>query len=254
MRIIIITQDEPFYLSKSLKNFISLLPNKHKIVGCVVSSVSPFGKQERFFQKASQTLSIFGLKFFIYYAIKFIFAKFNRAKSLDFVLKKNNIQKIILAQSINHKKSIELLKEYSPDLLISILGNQIFKNDIINLAPKGCINLHTALLPKYRGLLPTFWVMKNDEEYTGVSVFYVNEGIDTGPIIIQKKVRIGNRTQEELIKHTKIIGMEAIIEAIEIIESGDVQTLKNNDSEMTYYSFPKKEDVAIFQKRNKRFF
>jgi methionyl-tRNA formyltransferase len=102
--------------------------------------------------------------------------------------------------------------------------------------------------------MPTFWVMKNDEKYTGVSVFYVNEGIDTGPIIIQKRVEIGNRTQEELIKYTKMIGMEAIVEAVEIIAAGDVETLKNNDSDMTYYSFPKKEDVVIFKKRNKRFF
>ena len=61
MRIIIITQDEPFYLSKSLKQFIRLLPNEYKIVGCVVSSVSPFGKQQSFFQKAMQTLNVFGL-------------------------------------------------------------------------------------------------------------------------------------------------------------------------------------------------
>ena len=147
-----------------------------------------------------------------------------------------------------------MLNQYEPDLLISILGNQIFKNEIITLAPKGCINLHTALLPKYRGLMPTFWAMKNDQKYTGVSVFYVNEGIDTGPIIIQKKIEIGNRTQEELIKYTKMIGMEAIIEAIEKIERGNVQTFKNSDAEMTYYSFPKKEDVEIFQKRNKKFF
>ena len=46
---------------------------------------------------------------------------------------------------------------------ISILGNQIFKNEIINFAPKECINLHTELLPKYRSLMPTFWVMKNDD-------------------------------------------------------------------------------------------
>ena len=85
-------------------------------------------------------------------------------------------------------------------------------------------------------------------------MFYVNEGIDTGPIIIQKRVEIGNRTQEELIKYTKMIGMEAIIEAVKIIEKGDVKTLKNTHSEMTYYSFPNKEDVAIFQKINKRFF
>ena len=156
MRILIITQDEPFYLSKSLKYFISLLPNNFKIVGCVVSSVSPFGKQNSFFQKAIQKLNIFGLKFFIYYTVKFIFALFNKAKNLDSVLKRNNIRKIILEQSINHQKSIKLLKEYKPDLLISILGNQIFKNEIINIGPKGCINLHTSLLPKYRGLMPTF--------------------------------------------------------------------------------------------------
>ena len=102
--------------------------------------------------------------------------------------------------------------------------------------------------------MPTFWVMKNDEKFTGVSVFYVNEGIDTGPIIIQKRVEIGNRTQEELIKYTKMIGMEAIVEAVETIERGDVQTIKNDDSEMSYYSFPKKEDVVIFEKMNKKFF
>ena len=185
MRILIITQDEPFYLSRSLKYFIGLLPNKFKIVGCVVNSVSPFGKKQNFLQKCIQTLNVFGLHFFIYYTIKFLFSKLNRVQSLDYVLKQNNIPKILLNESINHEKSIELLKTYKPDLLISILGNQIFKNEIINLAPQGCINLHTSLLPKYRGLMPTFWVLKNEEKYTGVSVFYVNKGIDTGPIIIQ---------------------------------------------------------------------
>jgi methionyl-tRNA formyltransferase len=254
MRILIITQDEPFYLSKSLKYFIKLLPSKFKIVGCVVSSVSPFGKHDSFFKKAVKTLNVFGLNFFVYYSIKFIFYKFNIAQSLDCILKRNNIQKIVLRHSINHEKSIGVLKQYNADILISILANQIFKNELINLAPKGCINLHTALLPKYRGLMPTFWVMKNDEEFTGVSVFYVNEGIDTGPIIIQKRVKIGNKTQEELIKHTKNIGMEAIVDALKIIESGNIKTLNNSDSEMTYYSFPTKEDVAIFQKKNKKFF
>ena len=67
------------------------------------------------------------------------------------------------------------------------MGNQIFKKQIIELAPKGCINLHTALLPKYRGLMPTFWVLKNNEKYTGVSVFFVDKGIDSGPIIVQRK-------------------------------------------------------------------
>ena len=254
MRIIIITQDEPFYLSRSLDYLISLLPNKYSIVGCVVSSVSPFGKQETFLQKAMRTLNVFGWKFFMYYTFKFIISKLNRNNSIASLLKRNGIEQIILGQSINHKRSILKLKKYKPTLLISILGNQIFNQEIIDLAEKGCINLHTALLPKYRGLMPTFWVMKNNEKFTGVSVFYVNKGIDTGPIIIQKRVEISDRTQEELIKYTKRIGMEAIVEAVKIIEEGDVQTLKNDDDQMTYYSFPTREDVLVFKNNNKRFF
>lgn len=254
MRILIVTQDEPFYLSKSLKHLICLLPSRFKIVGCVVNSASPFGKKKNFLEQAIQTLNVFGVQFFIYYTIKFLFSKLKKRQSLNYVLKKNKISKIQLKESINNQKSIELLKSYKPDLLVSILGNQIFKSEVIKLAPQGCINLHTSLLPKYRGLMPTFWVMKNEERYTGVSVFFVDKGIDTGPIIVQKKVEIGNRTQQELINYTKMLGMQSIVEAVEIIASGKIRTIKNNDAEMTYYSFPRKEDVAIFKKRNKRFF
>jgi len=138
--------------------------------------------------------------------------------------------------------------------LVSILGNQIFKNNIIKLAPKGCINLHTALLPKYRGLMPTFWVLKNNEEFTGVSVFFVDEGIDSGPIIVQKKVKIGNISQSSLIEITKKLGMDAIIEAIDLIDNDKFNLITNNDNEMTYYTFPSREDVIEFKRKGKKFF
>ena len=117
MKILIITQDEPFYLSESLKKLIGLLPNKHTIAGCVVSTASPFGKQESFFQKAIKTFNIFGLKFFCYYAIKFILAKLKRRRSLNSILKKNDIKKIILEDLIDGvasdlKKKIHI-KNYS---------------------------------------------------------------------------------------------------------------------------------------------
>ncbi len=254
MRIVIITQNEPFYLSKSLDLFLKLLPKEYSVVGCVLSTFSPFGSQHKFFKKILETLNIFGLNFLLYYSIKYIIYKLNRKSTLDFLLKKEKIDNIVLDKSINHKDSIAKIESYKPDLLVSILGNQIFKDAIINLAPKGCINLHTALLPKYRGLMPTFWVLKNNEKYTGVSVFYVNEGIDSGPIIVQKKIKIGNRTQEELIKYTKIIGMECLVEAIEKIKSGNISTYENKDADKTYFSFPSKEDVLEFKKNNKKFF
>ena len=254
MRIVVITQDEPFYLAGNLRYLFKILPEHSKIVGCVVNEVSPFGKKEGFVQKAKKTYDIFGLKFFMHYSLKFIRSKLQRSNKISNVLNDFGINKIVLSKHINHPESVQSIKKYDPDLLISILGNQIFKEPIINLAPKGCLNLHTALLPKYRGLMPTFWVMKNDEEYTGVSVFFVDKGIDSGPIVVQEKVKIGNKTQEELIKHTKKIGMESIAKAVDLIEKDQVKLITNNDVEKTYYSFPERKDVIDFVSKGKRFF
>jgi methionyl-tRNA formyltransferase len=254
MRIIIISQNEPFYLADNLNYLIKSLPKHSEIVACVANDASPFGKKESFIQKAKKTYKIFGFRFFVFYAIKFILSKFNKTKKIDYVLENFNIPKIKLKKNINHKDSVSLINSFKPDLLISILGNQIFKEQIFNLAPKGCLNLHTALLPKYRGLMPTFWVLKNNEKYTGVSVFYVDKGIDSGPIVVQEKVEIGDRTQEQLIKHTKKIGMNCILRAIDLIHENNIDLIDNNPEDKTYFSFPTKEDVKIFRNQGKNFF
>tara|TARA_B100000963_G_scaffold3144_1_gene2395 strand:- start:1651 stop:2415 length:765 start_codon:yes stop_codon:yes gene_type:complete len=254
MRIVLITQNEPFYLVKNLSYLFKNIPKHSKVVGCVVTDVSPFGRRESFFSKAKRTFNIFGLDFFLYYSFKYISSKLNSDKSIFSFLKLNNIPIITLNENINSKSSVEKIKFYKPDLLISILGNQIFKDPIINLATKGCINLHTALLPKYRGLMPTFWVMKNNEKKTGVSVFFVDKGIDSGPIIVQEEIEIKNRTHKELITVTKKMGMEAIVKSIDLIKKDKVELIENNPILKTYYSFPTRKDVIEFRKNGKRFF
>ena len=71
--------------------------------------------------------------------------------------------------------------------------------------------------------MPTFWVLKNNEKYTGVSVFFVDEGIDSGPIIVQEKVEIANKTQQQLIKETKQIGMNLILKSIDLIDKNELK-------------------------------
>ena len=163
------------------------------------------------------------------------------------VLSEYGINKIKIRGSINSEANLRIIKSYKPDLLISILGNQIFKRPLIELAPKGCINLHTALLPKYRGLMPTFWVLKNNEKYTGVSVFFVDDGIDSGPIIVQEKIEISNKTQQQLIKETKQLGMNLILKSIDLIAKDELTLIENPDSEKSYFSFPTREDVKEFK-------
>jgi methionyl-tRNA formyltransferase len=255
MTIIIVTQNDPFYLAENFNYFLKNLPAGTKVAGCILTDASPFGKRESFFQKIRRTWRIFGVRFVFHYGMGFIIGKLSPKKKIAKIMVKYNIPVVQLRGSINSEKSLKTIKSYNPDLLISIAGNQIFKQPLIDLAPKGCINLHTALLPKYRGLMPSFWVLKNNETETGISVFFVDKGIDSGPILVQKKIPINNdMNQSQLIKLSKRIGMDAIIEAIELIKSGNFKLLPNPETEMTYFSFPTHEDVKFFYKSGKKFY
>jgi methionyl-tRNA formyltransferase len=254
MRVVFITQDDPFFLAENFDYLLSGKPEHFEAVGCVVFKATPFCKKESFLDKCRRTRAVFGAGFFLRYSMKYLLNKLDKGKDLLKVLEKHGVPVIDIEGGINSEQSLEKIRSYRPDLLVSVAGNQIFKENLINLAPKGCLNLHTALLPKYRGLMPTFWVLKNGEKFTGVSVFFVDEGIDSGPILVQKKLEIGDRTQEELIRDTKRMGMDAIIEAVDLIHSGDYELMENRDEDKSYYSFPTREDVREFQKAGKRFY
>lgn len=255
MNITILTQSDPFYLAENINYLLKNLPNHSSVVSTVVFDVSPFGKKESFLQKAKRTAKIFGIHFFINYGFKFALSKLNSKKSVKKILRKHGIPIIELEKGVNHPESLEIIRSYKPDLLISIAGNQIFKQPLIDLAPKGCLNLHTALLPKYRGLMPSFWVLKNNEKETGVSVFFVDKGIDSGPILVQKILTIHeNMSQAELIKKSKKLGMDAIIEAIQLIHQGNFELIPNLEENKSYFTFPTSEDVKAFLKAGKKFY
>jgi methionyl-tRNA formyltransferase len=255
MKIIIVTPNEPFYLSKNIEFLLeNLKKNNHDVVSCVLLSPSPYGRRETFFSKAKKVLNIFGLSFFIYYSLRFIKTKlFN--PSVKKVLKLNKVPIALLNKSINHNDSLDIINSYKADLIISILGNEIFKSKILNLPTHGCINLHSSLLPYFKGVMPSFWVLLKKEKYTGVSVFKMDEGIDSGPIISQKKIEITKKTtQKDLITKTKKIGMELIIDSVEKIKSGKINYINNPIGEGNYFSFPKKSDVNEFLKQGGNFF
>ncbi len=252
-RIVIITQDDVFFLPDALDYLLRRIGCNFEVVACVLFSVSPFGKRETFFHKSLKTYRIFGIKFFVYVSFKYVFAKFFR-RSVRQVMAFHNIPIVELIENINSEKSLSVIKNLQPDILLSIAGNQIFKTALINSATLGTLNLHTALLPKYRGLMPSFWVLLNREQYTGVSVFIVDEGIDSGTILVQKKIAINGMTQWDLIKATKWLGMEAIVEAVDILRTGISDRIPNPKEESTYYKFPTHSDVQQFHAVGAKFF
>ena len=254
MRVVLITQNDLFYLPEAIDYLVGLLDNNIKIVAAVCLDHSPFRKRNSFLKKSYDTLSIFGLRFFIHYGVWFFWKKFIRRDSVIRRLKKNDIEIIKLAGSISHPNSLQSINKHSPDILVSIAGNEIFRKPLIDLCEQGCLNLHTSALPKYRGLMPSFWVMCNGESETAVTVFQVDEGIDSGPIVNQRFISLANMSQSQLIRKSKLIGMELINDALLSIASGKLTTQPNDEKNSSYYGFPTRKDVLKFYSRGKKFF
>lgn len=254
MRLVILTQDERSVLPEAIDYLLRRLDPDVEVVGAVIFSASPFGRAESAAVKAQKVLSIFGLRFALQYSLAAAAQIFFGRGSVKRVFGHHGVEIIDAGKNINAFQELEVLATYDADIFLSITGNQIFKRPLIDLPRLGILNLHTALLPKYRGLMPTFWVLKNREKETGVSVFWVDEGIDSGPIVVQKRIMLSPPiSQRALVKATKILGMEAIIEAVNKIKSGDDSVMRNDDELSSYFKFPSAQDVDEFRK-NASFF
>jgi methionyl-tRNA formyltransferase len=156
--------------------------------------------------------------------------------------------------NVNSKEYLDRLRGLNLDLVISINASQKFKRDILALPRLGCINVHGALLPRYRGRLPSFWVLANGETETGTTVHFMNEELDDGPILLQERVPIlPDDTQDTLIRKTKAVGARLLVEAIDRLEQGSASTQPNDRSKATYFSFPTREDGLRLRQQGRRF-
>jgi methionyl-tRNA formyltransferase len=155
---------------------------------------------------------------------------------------------VLEPDDINAPEHLARLRALAPDLFISVSCPQIFRRELLDLPSLGCMNLHSGLLPNYRGVLPTFWALANGERETGVTLYFMEEGIDDGAIIAQRRVRISpEETLRSLIGRCKAAGAELVLTTVERLRDGPVSVSENRVEEGTYYSFPNKEDVVRFR-------
>ncbi len=148
-----------------------------------------------------------------------------------------------------------LLDRLEPELLISISCPQIIGKKVRGRFPNGCINVHGAPLPRYRGLMPAFWALRFNERSTAATVHDLADKLDNGKILIQREVEIlPEETWDGLVRKTKAAGAAALVDAVEQIRNGTVQRRPNLDEDATYYSFPTADDRKAFIKAGRRFF
>ena len=104
-------------------------------------------------------------------------------------------------EKLKIRETYDLIKSLNPDAIVVVAYGKILPKNIIDMPKYGCINVHGSLLPRYRGAAPIQWSIINGDKVTGISTMFIDEGLDTGDILLQSKVSInGDETSEELKK------------------------------------------------------
>ncbi len=145
-------------------------------------------------------------------------------------------------QKVRDSECIERLRTYHPDIIIVEAFGQIIPRAILDMPRYGCVNVHASLLPKYRGAAPIQWAVINGDAVTGVTTMRMDEGLDTGDMLISKSVEIGeNETAEELHDRLSSLGSEVMRETIAELQAGNLHPVKQDNEKSTYAPILTKE-------------
>lgn len=260
MQILIITQDENLYLPES---FATVCDQLGSDIVCIVScpAMSTHGGAIKGFWKHFR---LFGFKGTFTMGFRVIKAKLkSNLRPPDSSGPFYSIKQVADSFGIHYhyveklagQNFQNLLDKYSPELLISISCPQVISKKIRVRISNGCINVHGAPLPKYRGLMPAFWVLRNGETKTATTVHDLEAKLDDGDILVQRQIEITREdTWDSLVRKTKSAGAKALVEAVKQIKAGTVERKPNREEEATYFSFPNAEDRKIFLNKGRKYF
>lgn len=153
----------------------------------------------------------------------------------------NNI-KVYQPVKMKDGTALEMLKEAAPELVIVVAYGKILPKEILEYPKYGCINIHASLLPKLRGAAPIQWSVINGFDKTGVTSMQMDEGLDTGDMLIKGELEIGeNETAGELHDRLSVLGADILEKTINVLQKGELKPEKQNHSDFTYASMLSKE-------------
>ena len=130
----------------------------------------------------------------------------------------------------NNTEFLDEIKTLAPDVICVVAYGKILPKEILEIPKLGCINVHGSLLPKYRGAAPIQWAVLNGEKITGITTMYMDEGMDTGDMILKEEVEIGpEETTGDLWQKLSKIGGEILVKTLKLIEEGKAPREKQTE-------------------------
>lgn len=189
------------------------------------------------------------------FGVKAVFTQPDKPKGRGKAMSMSPVKEIALKHNIEvfqpkslrkDKELIEKLKEMSLDFIVVVAYGQILSKEVLDIPKFGCINLHGSLLPKYRGAAPIHYAIMNGETESGNTTMLMDEGLDTGDMLLKNVVSIGeNTTTAELYDELKETGAPLLIETLEKLFKGEITPEKQGESQTCYAGMLNKEMAKI---------
>lgn len=258
MKIFVLTQEDNFVIPQNVEKVIK--SNGMNVIAIsTIHSKSSLISKKTYFMKGFgifQTIKMGGLYLFlkIYNLLDLLTNTrlFRKRKSLKAVAKHFNIP-FLVTNNPNSKEFIEKIKRYNPDILLSFSAPVVFKDELLNLAPKGSINLHCSYLPHFAGLMPSFWVLYKGAKSAGATVHYMDSKIDNGSILDQIEIPYDKGcSMFALINKTKSIGGDLTCKVLKEIKENVIIPMPNKIDEGSYYSWPSIQQMKEFRRNGGR--
>ena len=158
---------------------------------------------------------------------------------------------VIQSVSIKTDNFIEIIQKHEPDIFVVVAYGHILTKNILEMPRIGSINIHASLLPKYRGPAPIQWAIINRERETGVTTMFMDEGLDTGNILLSAKLKIApDDTSATLHSRLATLGADLLIKTIKGIEANKIKPIPQDHKKATYAPLLKKKDGHINWKKS----
>lgn len=259
MNIVLFTSDDPIYMPRYLE---PVFKHRHGSIEEVILTPN----DQSLVEDVKRRYAMFGPQAFIRFGLKYMSGKIKDAlENSPFPLSPNEYYSVqTLAKQydipirtvsdVNSDSFIHELQEKNPDLFLSIACGQILGEELLSLPPKGCINIHGSLLPKYRGVATSFWVLYHNEPESGVTAHYMTPELDAGEIIEQRRYEIEESDSMHDVYHKLIeTGAALALDVLEDVEENEITTSPNEIDKGSYFSYPTAEERNEFLRRGNRF-
>ncbi len=259
MRIEFLTQEDSLYILPFFEEFLRHYPTEFEITR--ISCCRAMGKRSRV-QLLRELMWLYGIP-----GLAKLLMQAGMAKALA-VLPRGRaaarfyaIAQLAKAHGIpyahvanpNAAEFTQALQDRAPDLLISVACPYILKDKVLAIPPRGCINIHHAPLPRYKGMMPTFWQLYHGEPQLGVTIHYMAAKVDEGDALLQESLPVTpGESLHNLIRRSKRHGAHCMARVLRSLQANSAVPVHLDHDKGSYFTFPRRDEALEFRRRGLR--